>query len=138
MLALLSNLYNEFLSHYLHECYLQIISVFAFLVADEGEVLNSYKVMVSEVKQLLEDGLEDKTLANLKDRLGAVQPQHLVRIIFLLGQLQSLFCTLQRSTFGLAFLTHESKFFLERHPHEVSTFANSSFACINLFLGIIP
>jgi len=50
-----------------------------FLVADEGEALSSYKAMSSEVKQLLEHGLEDKTLANLKDRLAAVQPQHLVR-----------------------------------------------------------
>ena len=51
-------------------------------MADEGEVLSSYKVMSSEVKQLLEDGLEDKILVNLKDRFAAVQPQHLVRPLF--------------------------------------------------------
>lgn len=59
--------------------HLQVICVFASLVADEGEMLTSYKAMSSEAKQLLEDGLEDKTLANLRDRLAAVQPQHLVR-----------------------------------------------------------
>lgn len=51
-------------------------------VADEGEVLSSYKAMCTEVKQLLEDGLEDKTLVNLKDHLAAVQPQHLVSFSF--------------------------------------------------------
>ena len=61
----------------------QISNCFLFhIVADEGEMLSSYKAVSSEVKQLLEDGLEDKTLANLKDRLAAVQPQHLVRSLF--------------------------------------------------------
>ncbi|XP_024375793.1 uncharacterized protein [Physcomitrium patens] len=50
-----------------------------FQMADEGESLSSYKAMCLEVKQLLEDGFEDKTLANLKDRLAVVQPQHLDR-----------------------------------------------------------
>ncbi|KAG0574974.1 hypothetical protein KC19_VG307200 [Ceratodon purpureus] len=48
-------------------------------MADEGEMLSSYKAVSSEVQQLLEDGLEEKTLVNLKDRLAAGQPQHLDR-----------------------------------------------------------
>lgn len=53
---------------------------YSFTVADERDVLSSYKAMCSEVTQLLKEGLEDKTLSSLKGRLAAVQPQHLVSL----------------------------------------------------------
>lgn len=49
-------------------------------MADERDVLSSYKAMCLEVTQLLKEGLEDKTLSSLKGRLAAVQPQHLVSL----------------------------------------------------------
>lgn len=81
-------------------------------MADEGEVLSSYKAIASEVKQLLEDGLEDKTLANLKDRLAAVQPQHLVRRLFSVRPITMLTLHVTEKHILLGFLDARNNIFL--------------------------
>lgn len=86
-------------------------------MADEGEALSSYKAMSSEVKKLLEDGLEDKTLANLKDRLAAVQPRHLVRPLFSIRPITTLTLHGTEKHILPDFLNERNNVLLEQHPH---------------------
>lgn len=104
-------------------------------MADEGEALSSYKVMSLEVKQLLEDGLEDKTLFNLKDRLAAVQPQHLVRPLFSCRPITMLSLNIIESTSCLFFFMHEIIYYWSNILVKVNR--STAFVCLNPSLGHI-
>lgn len=110
----------------------QVIFVCASTVADEGESLSSYKAMCLEVKQLLEDGFEDKTLANLKDRLAVVQPQHLVRPLLVCLVPHIAFITCDKDDYTLLGLLEMMNLgsleFQKQHLNEVSMIANLSSA----------